>query len=254
VEKRLSNLILEGNYSVQQSTLLSQGESFFSGLLSSQIPSTKDENGNYFIDRSSAAFEVILEFLRSYELYIPDHLSHQLLLREARFYMLTHLEKSIMEVNSSTPQAIITSEPPIRQDGYYYNKTSEIPQAICFNSSQNSVVFSRGDGAVENLIVFKQVTTLPIIWESVKRTYAEFIQHAIRRGKYWVEGRYFRIQLSQLQETSLFGVAFGSLFYSYASPLNIMSRQGKFVEWTFSEWPSVVSFPRQEEIQLDPTD
>jgi hypothetical protein len=55
-----------------KSTLCPNGTSnFFSGLLSGNIPSTKDAKGNYFIDRDGQYFVPILEFLRTGEVVVP---------------------------------------------------------------------------------------------------------------------------------------------------------------------------------------
>ncbi len=46
-------------------TLLGGGENFFTGLLQGQIPSLKDTEGYYFIDRDGRLFAFLLDFLRT---------------------------------------------------------------------------------------------------------------------------------------------------------------------------------------------
>ncbi|CEM12154.1 unnamed protein product [Vitrella brassicaformis CCMP3155] len=60
--------------------------SFFVGLLSGRIPAYRDESGAYFIDRSGAYYEAVLEILRSRSWYCPPHLMEDHLLKELDFY------------------------------------------------------------------------------------------------------------------------------------------------------------------------
>src|SRR3989344_6896524 len=49
---------------------------------------TKDENGNIFIDRSPELFKIILEYLRTNKLYIPDNVNRSQLKDEFDLYGL----------------------------------------------------------------------------------------------------------------------------------------------------------------------
>lgn len=74
-------------YKTTKATLCPNGsDNFFSGLLSGKFPSTKDEQGNYFIDRDGQYFKVILEFLRTGDFVIPAHMDPACIAREAQFY------------------------------------------------------------------------------------------------------------------------------------------------------------------------
>lgn len=80
-------------YCTTKTTLTNQGENFFSSLLSDRIPSLKDKDDNYFIDRNGTLFEFVLDFLRTGDLDLPEHISKHALLKEARFYLIDPLIK-----------------------------------------------------------------------------------------------------------------------------------------------------------------
>lgn len=80
-------------YCTTKTTLTNQGENFFSSLLSDRIPSLKDKDNNYFIDRNGTLFEFVLDFLRTGDLDLPEHISKHALLKEARFYLIDPLIK-----------------------------------------------------------------------------------------------------------------------------------------------------------------
>lgn len=56
-------------------TLFSKGHNFLTSLLSSPLPSMRDDAGRLFIDRNGNMFEILLEYLRSGALHIPPHIS-----------------------------------------------------------------------------------------------------------------------------------------------------------------------------------
>ena len=70
---------------------MTQNENFFSALLGGKIPSHKDEEGYYFIDRDGDIFKHLLNFLRSGRFVLPEPLDESLLdaiLEEASFYSI----------------------------------------------------------------------------------------------------------------------------------------------------------------------
>jgi hypothetical protein len=79
-------------YTTTKQTLLSKGENFFSPLLSGDIPSVKDDNGAYFVDRNGRFFEPILDFLRNGTLILPPSMSLESVLIEANFYGIDVME------------------------------------------------------------------------------------------------------------------------------------------------------------------
>jgi len=64
------------------------GENFFSVMLNGSVPTPKDSNGYYFVDRNPKYFEPILDYLRTGEWSCPPHLSEEHLLKEADYYMI----------------------------------------------------------------------------------------------------------------------------------------------------------------------
>ena len=88
-------------YTTTAATLHSQGENYFTSLLSGRIPAAKDDTGAYFIDRNGRYFEPILDFLRSGTLALP--LSHpwQSIKLEAEFYLI----KSMLRFFSSDAES-----------------------------------------------------------------------------------------------------------------------------------------------------
>jgi SpoVK/Ycf46/Vps4 family AAA+-type ATPase len=59
-------------FTTLESTLLSHGDNFFSGLLSGNYESLLDEDGAYFIDRNGSLFGLLLDFLRTGKLSTGD--------------------------------------------------------------------------------------------------------------------------------------------------------------------------------------
>ena len=62
-------------FDTTEATLGARGENFLTSLVTSQLPSIRDDSGRLFIDRSGNLFEVLLEFLRSSTLLIPPNVS-----------------------------------------------------------------------------------------------------------------------------------------------------------------------------------
>ncbi|KAH3764702.1 K+ channel tetramerization subfamily protein [Pelomyxa schiedti] len=75
-------------YMTTKDTLVSRGESFFTGLMSGRIPTLKDETGALFIDRNGKLFEPILDYMRTGLLEVPPGCSESLIQREADFYQI----------------------------------------------------------------------------------------------------------------------------------------------------------------------
>lgn len=81
-------------FSTSRNTLLWSGNSFFSILLSGRLPSFKDEQGSFFIDRDPDLFGVILNYLRTGELSISGT-DPVVLKNEALFYGLNSLVEKL---------------------------------------------------------------------------------------------------------------------------------------------------------------
>jgi len=72
-------------------TLTKYPNTYFTCLLSDNIPTTKDEENAYFIDRDGQFFAPILTFLRTNEISFPNTMTKEDLLREAKFYSIQAL-------------------------------------------------------------------------------------------------------------------------------------------------------------------
>lgn len=73
-------------YCTTACTLVSRGESFFTGLLSGKMGISRDNDGCIFIDRNGRFFEPLLDFLRTGKWRWPDGISRPALVEEASFY------------------------------------------------------------------------------------------------------------------------------------------------------------------------
>eukprot|EP00743_Colponemidia_sp_Colp-15_P011613 GILK01013006.1.p1 GENE.GILK01013006.1~~GILK01013006.1.p1 ORF type:complete len:183 (-),score=4.33 GILK01013006.1:471-1019(-) len=73
-------------FDTTKATLESRGENFFTSLLSERVPSLKDSQGRYFIDRDGRYFAPILQFLRTGYLEVERTSDMRSVLREAQFY------------------------------------------------------------------------------------------------------------------------------------------------------------------------
>ena len=74
-------------------TISMRGENFLTMLvrhvlLSKQMTSTVDEEGCFFIDRNGKLFEVILDYLRTGDLFVPAGLEAKNVEREFQFYQI----------------------------------------------------------------------------------------------------------------------------------------------------------------------
>lgn len=77
-------------------TLTKYCDTFFTSMLSQQMPTTMDEEGCYFIDRDGHFFAPILTWLRTDEISIPSTISKADVIREARYYLLFPLIEALM--------------------------------------------------------------------------------------------------------------------------------------------------------------
>ncbi|KAI3893085.1 hypothetical protein MKX03_035875 [Papaver bracteatum] len=74
-------------------TLASAGRSSMFGAMFDDewnLQPKRDENEEYFIDRNPDCFSVLLDLLRTGELYVPSHIPEKLFYREALYYGLLH--------------------------------------------------------------------------------------------------------------------------------------------------------------------
>eukprot|EP00057_Strongylocentrotus_purpuratus_P029255 XP_011683729.1 PREDICTED: BTB/POZ domain-containing protein KCTD17-like [Strongylocentrotus purpuratus] len=90
-------------------TLTRYPGSFFDGLRGGGLPSKKDDQGNYLIDRDGDIFRHVLNFLRCGKLVVParfDEIHLHLLEQEADFFMLDELKTAVKDKLALTRSAI----------------------------------------------------------------------------------------------------------------------------------------------------
>lgn len=79
-------------YTTSMSTLQRYPDSMLGAMFRGDLPTTRDAQGNYFIDRDGTLFRYILNFLRTSELTLPgDFMEMDLLRKEADFYQIEPL-------------------------------------------------------------------------------------------------------------------------------------------------------------------
>lgn len=83
-------------YRISAYVLERNKDSFLSRLYKGVFPSTKDDQGNYVIDRDGEIFQHVLEFMASGELVLPEGFDEFALLeQEAYFFLLDPLKEAI---------------------------------------------------------------------------------------------------------------------------------------------------------------
>jgi len=84
-------------------TLTKYPRTYFTCILSGNIPTTQDEEGAYFIDRDGQFFAPILTYLRTNEISFPNSMSKEDLIREVKFYAIQPL---VDELTYEPPSAV----------------------------------------------------------------------------------------------------------------------------------------------------
>jgi hypothetical protein len=105
-DDRLVKLNVGGRiFDTTEATLLSRGQNnFLASLVSSQLPSIRDDQGRFFIDRSGSIFEILLEFLRTGLLHVPEHIPTSVRLQNlfTRFYTPhTNIDPVLFRITSN---------------------------------------------------------------------------------------------------------------------------------------------------------
>ncbi|XP_065836289.1 uncharacterized protein [Oscarella lobularis] len=187
-------------YVTTESTLLSHPNSFFSSLLSQRLPTTQDEGGALFIDRTGEYFLPILHYLRTRRLFIPPNVDVEAVQEEARYFLLTDLVDEIDKI-LETKRAEKEPEPSnvLRRDGFYVNL--EESKAFIFRNQDDG-----GDGQKLKLVVVRakhdiltqakfsfalRGASLPDLWDNdapCKEALAQFFANHFKRGYYNIEG------------------------------------------------------------------
>lgn len=85
-------------YTTSRATLTRFPDSMLGSMFSDRLPTARDSQGNYVIDRDGPLFRYILNFLRTSTLVLPDNF-HELdmLATEADFYQIPGLTEAVTE-------------------------------------------------------------------------------------------------------------------------------------------------------------
>ncbi|KAI2650593.1 BTB/POZ domain-containing protein KCTD6 [Labeo rohita] len=91
-------------YTTSLSTLQRYPDSMLGAMFRGDFPTTRDAQGNYFIDRDGPLFRYILNFLRTSKLTLPcDFKETELLRKEADFYQIEPLIQSLGDTKPLYP-------------------------------------------------------------------------------------------------------------------------------------------------------
>nr|XP_054761262.1 putative potassium channel regulatory protein [Lytechinus pictus] len=98
-------------YRTSRTTLLRYPDSFFSGLLGDDIPSAKDDQGNYLIDQDGEMFRHVLNFLRYGKLVLPkDFNEYDLLESQADYFQLLSLKSSVNKISDEMLVGLVLND------------------------------------------------------------------------------------------------------------------------------------------------
>jgi len=143
-------------YETTKSTLTSHGPSFFTLLLSGNIPSTQDDKGYYFIDRDGKYFEPILEFLRTGELVIPQHFTRKAVQREADFYA----------ISLPPEKKSISDSGEMIQNGIFISTKYGVNELVIFGPKNKGCVIRGAWSKAEFYYKIRGGSRVEIEWES----------------------------------------------------------------------------------------
>ncbi|XP_041954887.1 BTB/POZ domain-containing protein KCTD6 isoform X2 [Alosa pseudoharengus] len=114
-------------YTTTMSTLQRYPDSMLGAMFCGDLPTTRDSQGNYFIDRDGTLFHYILNFLRTSELTLPiDFMKTDLLRKEADFYQIEPLIQSLNNPKPLNPVDTfeqITKPATLNVGGHLYTTT-----------------------------------------------------------------------------------------------------------------------------------
>jgi hypothetical protein len=103
-------------YATTLVTLQRYPNSMLARMFSGNFATTQDKDGRYFLDRNGDAFGVILDYLRTGNLFIPPNLSREQIYEEAQYYCIDPLVSLLTNnptSNTSSTSPLASPKSPI---------------------------------------------------------------------------------------------------------------------------------------------
>ena len=177
-------------YTTSLSTLTKDRDSMIGAMFSGELTSTKDNRGNYVIDRDGKLFRFVLNFLRSDKLQLPEDFKElEMLLEEAEFYQIKDMVDAVKQVQQQRITHVVERtnlviySPDTRSSSYgthglwYFLGPSEIleriPQIASYKATQTS--------GIKEDILLKELGELGFVLQSLMPA-----QHSNRPYNCWV--------------------------------------------------------------------
>jgi hypothetical protein len=173
------------HYTTTRATLCRYPNSMLGAMFNGSMPTTKDTDGYYFIDRDGTLFIHILNYLRSASLALPDNFQHlDPLALEADFFQIEPLIHDIQHIRKKNSPC--TSGRLVEVIEVRTGSTATMPTN---NSRVKTIISGRCDvisslpaqfvGPVEKLhhIGDRDFTELELSGSNVRLKLAEYFQH-----------------------------------------------------------------------------
>ncbi|KAM4694413.1 BTB/POZ domain-containing protein KCTD21 [Discoglossus pictus] len=168
-------------YTTSLSTLTSFPDTMLGAMFSGKVPSKKDSQGNFFIDRDGKVFRHILNFLRTSHLDLPEDFQEMSLLRrEADFYQIQPLIEALQEKEVE------------------FSKSGKITiLTISVEQTRKRV------SVCEEFLAFKHPYNMDVLKANIYCTSAVFLDQLKTKFRYYMNGNFSTIPSSQVHHQRL---------------------------------------------------
>lgn len=204
VEHRVVYLNVGGKkFTTASYTLLEHGKAYFTRLLGIgeedsgvRFDRVCDKDGALFIDREGAYFEVLLRYMRTGQLSVPEGIHYTTLRQEAEYYSMYSLV-DLMDERLSAAKDFNVHTSSLRHDGFYVHGSGQERIAVSFRV-RNRMFYTVGKDASEVMSAFLLVRVTPKSWEVNARhtatKFASFVTARVHRGVYWFDGHHLHLR------------------------------------------------------------
>ena len=149
------------SFHTSSSTLEWIPNTFFTTLLNGKLPSEKDENGAYFIDRDPDLFKIILQYLRTKQFSLLENDGSRInrrlvseLLHECEFYGISPLIERLHHLEATFENIRNTDENDFSFTGKIPNDSRDIGGFMCGYDSYNQSSETCGDIHFNGLVEY----------------------------------------------------------------------------------------------------